>query len=341
MLLLSVCAGRQAMITLIATVLNEGDNIHHVMRSIKAQTRQPDEIVIVDGGSTDNTVSIMQGYADELPLRVVVQSGCNISEGRNRAIDEASGDIIAVTDAGVKLTDHWLEQLTQPLLDHQDTVDVVAGFFLADPQTLFEVALGATTLPLQSEIDPATFLPSSRSVAFRKAASDFIGGYPEWLDFCEDLIFDIRLQRTAKPFVFAPDALVYFRPRPTLRKFYKQYYLYARGDGKADLWRKRHIIRYLTYLVVFPMVLLLGLLVHPLLWGLYIIGGAVYLYQPYRRLPQVMQTAPSQSLLAWLYCIVMIPVVRIVGDVAKMIGYPIGWQWRLQNQPPDWQELPE
>lgn len=328
------------MITLIATVLNEGDNIHHVMNSLKAQTRQPGEIVIVDGGSSDNTVSIMQSYSDQLPLRVVVEDGCNISEGRNRAIAEATGDIIAVTDAGVKLTNTWLEKITQPLLDNDD-VNVVAGFFQADPQSLFEVALGATTLPLEDEVDPETFLPSSRSVAFRKASSDFIGGYPEWLDFCEDLIFDIRLQQTSTPFAFVPDALVYFRPRPTLQKFYKQYYLYARGDGKANLWLKRHIIRYITYLVVFPAVLLMGLLIHPLLWGLYLVGGAVYLAQPYRRLPKVMHTAPSQSTFAWLYCIAMIPVIRVVGDVAKMVGYPVGWRWRLAQNPPDWRILPD
>ncbi len=328
------------MITLIATVLNEGDNIHHVMNSLKAQTRQPDEIVIVDGGSNDNTVSIMQSYSNQLPLRVVVEDGCNISEGRNRAIAEATGDIIAVTDAGVKLTDTWLEKIIQPLLDNDD-IQVVAGFFQADPQTLFEVALGATTLPLEDEVDPETFLPSSRSVAFRKASSDFIGGYPEWLDFCEDLIFDIRLQQTSRPFAFVPDALVYFRPRPTLQKFYKQYYLYARGDGKANLWLKRHIIRYITYLLVFPAVLLMGLLIHPLLWGVYLVGGAIYLAQPYRRLPKVMHTAPSQSAFAWLYCIVMIPVIRVVGDVAKMIGYPVGWRWRLAQNPPDWRILPD
>lgn len=327
------------MITLIATVLNEGDNIHHVMNSIKAQTRQPDEIVIVDGGSTDNTVSIMQSYTDQLPLRIFVEPDSNISQGRNRALKEAQGDIIAVTDAGVRLTHTWLETITQPMLDNPD-LEVVAGFFQADPTTLFEVALGATTLPLQDEIDPETFLPSSRSVAFRKAKSDFVGGYPEWLDYCEDLIFDIRLQQTSQPFAFVPDALVYFRPRSSLGKFYKQYYLYARGDGKANLWRKRHLIRYFTYLIVVPVVFLLGALIHPLLWGLYLIGGAVYLYQPYRRLPQVMKTAPNPSLWTWLYCIVMIPVIRVVGDVAKMIGYPVGLRWRANQQPPDWHLLP-
>ena len=87
------------MISLIATVLNEGDNIHQLFDSIKAQTRSPDEIVIVDGGSADDTLAIMQRYAEELPLRIFVEAGCNISRGRNRAIAEAKGEII-FTSAG-------------------------------------------------------------------------------------------------------------------------------------------------------------------------------------------------------------------------------------------------
>ena len=248
---------------------------------------------------------------------------------------EATGDIIAVTDAGVRLTNTWLEHITQHLLD-DNTVQVVAGFFRADPQTVFEVAMGATVLPLQDEIDPKTFLPSSRSIAFRKSASDAIGGYPEWLDYCEDLIFDIRLQATTSPFVFAPDALVYFRPRTNLRAFFKQYYLYARGDGKANLWLKRHLIRYATYLIALPLIFLLGWLIHPILWGLYLIGGAVYLYQPYRRLPVVMQQSPNQSVLAWIQAILLIPIIRVVGDIAKMLGYPVGLRWRQAHRPPQW-----
>ena len=48
--------------------------------------------------------------------------------------------------------------------------------------------------PTRDEVDPATFLPSSRSVAFRKAAWAAVGGYPEWLDYCEDLVFDLSLR---------------------------------------------------------------------------------------------------------------------------------------------------
>ena len=322
-------------ITLISTVLNEGDNIHHMMKGLLKQTRQADEILIVDGGSTDNTVDTIKSYQDRLPIKVTVREGCNISQGRNVAIDIATGDILVITDAGTRFSETWLENITQPLLDNPD-VSVVAGFFKADPQNTFETAMGATVLPLADEIDPATFLPSSRSVALRKSAAQAINGYPEWLDYCEDLVFDIRLQKTQSPFVFAPDATVYFRPRETMTSYFKQYYRYARGDGKADLWRKRHLIRYITYLVIAPIIVWFSIMIHPLLLSLFLIGGAVYLYQPYRRLPVVMQDNPEQSPLAWIITIALIPVIRVVGDVAKMIGYPVGLLWRRKNQPPDW-----
>lgn len=327
------------MIALIVTVLNEGDSIHHLMESILAQTRQPDELVIVDGGSADNTVAVIQSYADRLPLRVVVEPGCNISQGRNRAIAEARGDIIAITDAGVRLEADWLEQLTRPLLD-DPALMVAAGFFAADPRTRFEVAMGAAVLPLADEIDPDRFLPSSRSVAVRRAALDRAGGYPEWLDYCEDLVFDLRLRASGAPFVFVPGAVAHFRPRGSLRAYFRQYYLYARGDGKADLWRRRHAIRYATYLVAAPLLALLGWRVHWLLWSLFALGGAAYLRAPYVRLPQVMRRAPDRSAATWAYAALMIPIIRLVGDLAKMLGYPAGWRWRLRARPPDWRLRP-
>lgn len=326
------------MISLLATVLNEDQNIHRLMHTIQRQTRLPDEIIIVDGGSQDNTVTILRSYEHQLPLRVIVEPGCNISRGRNIAIQAARGDILAFTDAGVRLEDDWLERITQPLLDNP-ALTVSAGFFKADPHTLFEVALGATTLPLADEIQPETFLPSSRSVAVRKTAAEQAGGYPEWLDFCEDLIFDLRLKKTQPPFVFVPDAVAHFQPRPTLKAFFKQYYRYARGDGKADLWRKRHAIRYATYLIGVPMIVLLAALVHPLCLGLLIPGAIVYLYQPYRRLSVVMRAVPEKSPTAWLYVTGLIPVLRVVGDVAKMAGYPAGRWWRIRHRPPDWRRV--
>ncbi|MEO0562778.1 MAG: glycosyltransferase, partial [Chloroflexota bacterium] len=295
---------------------------------------------IVDGGSTDNTVAIMKGYTDVLPLRVIVAKGANISEGRNRAAAAATGDVLAITDAGVSLPDDWLAHITAPF-DGDDPPDVVSGFFRPDPHTAFEAAMGATVLPLVDDINPETFLPSSRSVAVRRDAFNRVGGYPEWLDYCEDLIFDLRLKADAR-FAFAPAACVDFRPRGSLRAFFKQYYLYARGDGKADLWRKRHAIRYITYLVALPQLMWLTVGVHPLFGMLLLIGGVVYTRRPYARLPQVMGWYADHATVRpsdWISAVLWVPVIRAVGDIAKMIGYPVGWRWRLREQPPDWQQV--
>lgn len=327
------------MISVIATVLNEGEHLHRLLRSLRAQDYPADEIVIVDGGSRDSTVRILEAYQAELPLRILIEPGCNISQGRNRAIAAARGEIIAVTDAGVELRPGWLREITGPLRD-DPACEVVAGFFHAQAATRFELAMGATVLPLEDEIRAETFLPSSRSVAFRKRAWERVGGYPEWLDYCEDLIFDLRLKQSATPFVLAPRAIVGFRPRGSLRAFFQQYYRYARGDGKADLWRKRHAIRYLTYLVVLPLIMLLGAKAHPLFWLLLAAGAFVYLRQPYRRLRVLLRRDGRRHTPAQLaYLIALVPLIRVVGDAAKMLGYPAGWLWRWRNRPPDWRRV--
>jgi glycosyltransferase involved in cell wall biosynthesis len=223
-------------VSVVTTVLNEAESLPWLLDSLAAQTRSPDEVLICDGGSTDGTLALLEAER-RLPLRLIRRLGTNISQGRNAAIGIAAGDIIAVTDSGVRLSPQWLERIVAPLEDRG--VQAVAGFFRPDPQTVFETAMGAAVLPELREIDPTRFLPSSRSVAFRKSAWAAVGGYPEWLDYCEDLVFDFRLRARCGPFAFVPEALVYFRPRHSLGAFLWQYYCYARGDGKADLWRGR------------------------------------------------------------------------------------------------------
>jgi len=311
-------------ISVITTVLNEATSLPRLLDSLAAQTRPPDEVIICDGGSTDGTLSLLEAES-RLPLRVIRRPGANISQGRNAAIEAATGDVIAVTDAGVRLSPQWLERIVAPFED--PATQIVAGFFRPDPQTVFETAMGATVLPELRDINPACFNPSSRSVAFRKSAWAAVGGYPEWLDYCEDLIFDFRLRDQYGPFVFTPEALVHFQPRSSLRAFFVQYYRYARGDGKADLWRRRHAIRYLTYLVAVPLIAIVGASVSPWWWGLYLLSVPGMFWTGWRRLVRMWgDLSPAQKLQAALW----VPVIRVTGDVAKMMGYPAGvwWRWR-------------
>lgn len=318
-------------VSVIATVLNEAEAIEGLLESLERQTRLPDEVVIVDGGSTDGTWEKLGRFAQRghLPLKALSWPGCNISQGRNLAIKTAQGALIASTDAGVRLEDDWLERLIAPF-EGDNPPDVVGGFFLAAPRSLFELALGAVTLPLAEEIKAERFYPSSRSVAFRREAWQAVGGYPEWLDYCEDLLFDFALRDAGYSFAFVPQALVHFRPRKTLSAFFKQYYRYARGDGKADFWRVRHAIRYATYLIALPLFVALALGQHPL-WALALVAGfGAVMRTPLRRLgPRLRGLPPRERLivLGWL------PIIRLTGDVAKMLGYPVGVWWRLRRAP--------
>ena len=189
--------------------------------------------------------------------------------------------------------------------------------------------MGATVLPVEADVDPDRFLPSSRSVAFRKEAWQMVGGYPEWLDFCEDLVFDFALRDAGCRFSFVPGAVAYLRPRSSLGAFWHQYFQYARGDGKANLWRERHAVRYVTYLLAAPLVIFAGLIHHPLWWSLLIAGAVVYLWAPYRRLWPMLR---GLSLRERVKAVLWVPVIRLWGDVAKMVGYPVGVWWRLRHR---------
>ena len=313
-------------VSVILTVLNEGDSVRGVLESLCKQTRLPDEVVIADGGSRDQTLAVLREYERRLPLRIVSAPGSNISQGRNAAIRAASGDIVAVTDAGVRCRPDWLARLAAPFAD--PAIMLVAGFFCSDPKTVLETAMGATVLPEARDVNPATYLPSSRSVAFRRAAWEAVGGYPEWLDYSEDVIFDLAVRRLFGAFAFAPEALVFFRPRGSLRALARQYYQYARGDGKANLFARQHAVRYFAYLVAAPLLVYAALTVSPWLWLVGAAAGLAYLRLPLRRLwPRLAAMPPIDQARAVLY----LPLIRLTGDVAKMIGYPPGVIWRLTN----------
>ncbi len=308
-------------VSLICTVRDEADNIAPLLDSMLAQCRLPDEIVINDCGSRDATAAIVRRYAERDSRIRLVAGGHNIPSGRNHAIASATGPLIACTDAGLTLDPHWLAQIVAPL--EAGDADLVGGFFRPAPQSLFELALGATNYRDVSEIDPARFLPFGKSMAFRKAVWAAVGGFPEWASHCEDLLFDLAIERAGYRRAFAPAALVFFRPRSSFRAFARQYFLYARGDGMAGLWPRRHRLRYGVYGMLLAL-LVLGKrspAVRLPLALLLLSGAAAYTHGPYRRIwPQIAPLPWGQR----CFVLALVPLIRLVGDCAKMVGYPVG-----------------
>jgi glycosyltransferase involved in cell wall biosynthesis len=316
--------------SLIVTVLNEVDTIDALLESVAAQTQPSDEIVIVDGGSTDGTWQRLIDWSARLPLRPLRVPGATISRGRNEAIRAARFERIMVTDAGVRLVPDWLAALNAGFdAPPAGSIDVVGGFFRADPRSVFERALGATVLPALEDVRAESFLPSSRSVAFSRAAWAAVGGYPEWLDYGEDLVFDLALKTAGYRFAFAPRAIALFRPRASLRAFFRQYYLYARGDGKAGLWPRRHLIRYTTYVLTAALcALAVRGRYRRVIAGWLALGVVAYTRRPYARLARDLDGLGFRERGTAL---ALVPLVRLVGDVAKMLGYPVGVVWRLRQ----------
>ncbi|MGZ8741246.1 MAG: glycosyltransferase, partial [Gaiellaceae bacterium] len=312
-------------VSLIATVLNEADSVEAWLSTVLSQTRPPDEIVIVDAGSEDGTLEILHRTAAscKTQLRVIVVPGVNISEGRNRAIAEAKGQIIAASDAGTVLEPDWLERLLLAFRDPE--VDVVSGFYKPDGRSNLERVLARVITPRLDEIDPVTFLPSSRSIAYKRSAWERAGGYPEWLRVCEDVVFDLKMRDDGARFAMAPDAIVSWFPAPTLRAYFRQWKRYARGDGHAHLFGRRHAVRYAAYLSGIG----LSALGRNRSWPIIAlaVGSAAYLRKFTRRL---WGDRPLDSIPRMLAATLLMPVIVVVGDVAKMIGYPLGrWErWR-------------
>jgi len=318
---------RIANASLILTVLNEATALPAFFESVQAQTVLPADIVVVDGGSVDGTARMFAEW--ELPsgveVTVVVSNGANISKGRNIAFSSAKHERVLVTDAGTSLSPKWAEQMLEGF-ERVGSPAVICGFFEPVGEALTERTIAFTVTPRVEEIDGQTFLPSSRSLATTRQAWQDAGGYPEWLDYCEDLLFDLELKRLGKQFEFVPEARVTWSARPTLAAFMKQYFRYARGDGKASLWAKRHVARYAAYAV--GLVVLGFCFVQPLLLILLAAGGFLYLRKFWRRLWRGREEFGS----GFAAGIALVPVVVVAGDLAKMAGYPAGLLWKRKHR---------
>lgn len=296
-------------VTIITTVLNEEASILSFLNSIYNQTRKPDEVIIVDGGSTDNTVKLIRDSKF-----TIIQKKGNRSVGRNTAIKASSNSIIAVTDAGCILDKNWLERLIKPF--ENKTVDVVAGFYKPLTPTIFQKCLATYTCTMPDKLDKQNFLPSSRSVAFKKVAWEKVKGYPEDLDTCEDLVFDKKLKGEGYKFETVLGAFVWWPQRKNIWEAAKQFYHYAKGDGEARYFRKTTPILFARYIV--GLLLCFYLVTTAQYWLFVFLIPLLLLYFLWATLKNYKYVKNS-----WAF--VYLPALQLTSDVATLIGNSVGF----------------
>lgn len=296
-------------VSLITTVKDAAEAAGPFLESLAAQTRAPDEVIVVDGGSTDGTPEVLR-RADGVTL--IEEPGANIARGRNAAIAAATHEVIAATDADCVLDPAWLERLLEPM---EAGADVAMGFYEPIGDGFLQACMASINLPPADEIDPARFLPSARSVAFRREAIEAAGGYPEWLEIGEDMFVARRWRELGLDLRFAPAAIVRWRLRPSLRETWLQYFRYARGDAVAGMHPERHAIRFGVY----------GAAAYA--WGsrgalrkaATLVGAAAYAGRPLRRAWTRFEDPASRAA-----AMLAVPVLMATVDLAKMAGYLSG-----------------
>ncbi|HEX8161010.1 MAG TPA: glycosyltransferase [Pyrinomonadaceae bacterium] len=227
-------------VSLVVPVRDEAETLDELLLSLARQTRQPDEIVFVDGGSRDDTLARLRDASGRsAAIRVVEAGDATPGRGRNVGIAAARHDWLALTDAGTRPEPDWLALLVEAARRDPDA-SVVYGNFEPFADTFFERCAALAYVPPKQERAGAPVRgPSIASALLRREAWQWVGGFPD-LRAAEDLLFMSEVERAGFKIAWAARATVWWRLRPTLASTYAKFVLYSRHNVRAGLARHWH-----------------------------------------------------------------------------------------------------
>lgn len=246
-------------VSVIVPVRDEEDSIGELLDSLLAQTRPPDEIVIVDGGSVDATTQIIEKYIrDGAPVRLIRAGAALPGRGRNLGAAQASYEWLGFTDAGIRLANNWLEALVAKAETNSE-IDVVYGYWQPVTDTFFKECAAIAYVPPPAPCEELLIRPRSIvSALLRREAWRAVNGFPEELRSAEDLIFMDRVERAGFRSAFEPRAKVFWSLKPTLAATFKRFVVYSRNNIRAGLfrqWQATILMRYAVLAILFVVAL--------------------------------------------------------------------------------------
>jgi succinoglycan biosynthesis protein ExoA len=259
-------------ISVIVPVRNEARGIEGALRTLLTQDFPRDhyEVIVADGGSTDDTVPVVRRLQAEFAnLKVVFNAGRFSSAGRNTALRHSSNEVAVIVDGHCTVPDRdYLKNLSAAFeTSGADCLGRPQPLDAPNPTPFQEAVSAARASRLghnpDSDIfsDDARFVPpQSTAVAYSRSVFHRIGFFDQSFDACEDVEFNQRVHMAGLTCYFTPKVKVLYHPRSNWTGLFYQLSRY--GMGRARLAFK------------YPASLTLPALVPPL-WTIWVLLGAV------------------------------------------------------------------
>ena len=229
-------------ISVVVPLYNKEKSIEATLQSVLAQTYTDYEIIIVDDGSTDNSLNVMRKRISELEnesIRVIQKENGGVSSARNRGIEDSKGEYIAFLDADDLWDKEYLAEQIKLIHDFPDAA--MWGINFAETNNGQLVRKLATGLPegYRGYVDNYfqikgrhSDLFCSSSVVIRKDVFDKVGLFDERIKYAEDTDMWWRILATHKV-AFYDRYMVFYRydaenramKRTRPLKFFAPYYV--------------------------------------------------------------------------------------------------------------------
>jgi len=206
---------------------NAEQHIYSAVNSLIKQTKQPDEILFIDDGSSDDSVKNIQG----LPVKIIKhEANKGLAVARNTALDNANYEIIVFIDSDTVAHEDMIEKMLS-YYDSDDVFGVGGQGIEVNIKNIFDKwrKYNAHQSCGESVMKDAGMIPGL-CCSFRKSALEKVGGFDEFFARnAEDHDISIRLRKAGGRLVYSPDIKVDHYRTDSLTSLVKMIYRY-------DLW---------------------------------------------------------------------------------------------------------
>jgi len=319
-------------VSVVITVLDEAAAVDRLLALVVDQLdRSADEVVVVDGGSTDDSQARVRAWAArDRRVRLVVVPGAGISAGRNAGVRAARNGLVACTDAGCDPAPGWLAAWRVAAAD-AGPAGLFTGVYRVAARGPVQAALAAVGYPDPAQLrHPSvvsrgygrlfgrTFdaaMPTGRSMAFSRSVWHAAGGFPERLRTGEDVLFGRAAVAAGARAMLVADAEVVWAQRPSIAATARMYYGYGQGSGNSR--DGRLLGRDLARLVAYSAAAATWLRGGRGGRAAVAVAGAAYLSLP---LARVLRGAPERPARDRLAAAALLPLAAAMRDLAKVAG---------------------